>query len=41
MLERWQRLLPHARVERIDGAGHWPHEEEPARVVAALEAFLQ
>jgi len=40
-LERWQKLLPHARVEKIDGAGHWPHEEEPARVVAAIEAFLK
>ena len=40
-LERWQRLLPHAQVEKIDVAGHWPHEEEPARVAAAIEAFLK
>lgn len=40
-LERWQRLLPQARVERIDGAGHWPHEEEPGRVVEAIERFMK
>ena len=40
-LERWRSLLPDARVETIDGAGHWPHEEEPARVIAAIEAFLK
>ena len=40
-LERWRALLPSATVETIDGAGHWPHEEEPARVLAAIEAFLQ
>jgi haloalkane dehalogenase len=40
-LERWRRLLPDARVEIIDGAGHWPHEEEPARVIEAIERFLK
>jgi haloalkane dehalogenase len=40
-LERWQQLLPHAQVEKIEGAGHWPHEEEPERVVACLERFLK
>jgi len=40
-LERWRRLLPEARVETIEGAGHWPHEEEPARVIAAIERFLK
>lgn len=40
-LARWQSLLPHATVTRIEGAGHWPHEEEPARVIAALECFLK
>lgn len=40
-LERWQQLVPHAVVERIDGAGHWPHEEEPARVIEAIRRFLQ
>lgn len=40
-LERWRRLLPDAQVEAIEGAGHWPHEEEPARVVSAIERFLE
>ncbi len=40
-LERWKSLLPGARIETIDGAGHWPHEEEPGRVIAAIEAFLE
>jgi haloalkane dehalogenase len=40
-LERWQRLLPHACIEKIADAGHWPHEEAPARVVDAIEGFLQ
>ena len=40
-LERWQALLPGARVVRIDGAGHWPHEEEPARVIEEIRRFLQ
>lgn len=40
-LERWRTLLPEAQVETIDGAGHWPHEEEPALVVAAIERFLK
>jgi haloalkane dehalogenase len=40
-LERWRQLLPEARVETIDGAGHWPHEEEPARVIEAIERFLK
>ena len=40
-LERWRRLLPEAQVKTIEGAGHWPHEEEPARVVAAIERFLK
>src|SRR5688572_11912476 len=40
-LERWQRLLPAAQVAKIEGAGHWPHEEEPGRVIAAIEGFLK
>ena len=40
-LERWRRLLPEAQVETIAGAGHWPHEEEPGRVIAAIERFLE
>ncbi len=40
-LERWQRLLPNASVVKIETAGHWPHEEEPARVIGAIEVFLK
>jgi haloalkane dehalogenase len=40
-LERWRSLLPNAVVEPIAGAGHWPHEEEPAAVIAAIERFLK
>jgi haloalkane dehalogenase len=40
-LERWRSLLPNAVVEPIAGAGHWPHEEEPAAVIAAMERFLK
>jgi haloalkane dehalogenase len=40
-LERWRSLLPEARVVQIDEAGHWPHEEDPARVIAEIERFLQ
>ena len=40
-LERWKRLLPTATVVRLEGAGHWPHEEEPQRVNDAITRFLQ
>ena len=39
-LERWRALLPQASVVRLEQAGHWPHEEEPARVIAEIERFL-
>ena len=39
-LARWQSLLPAAEVRRLDSAGHWPHEEEPAAVVEAMTGFL-
>lgn len=39
-LTRWQTLAPHAETVTIDNAGHWPHEEEPARVIEAIERFL-
>ena len=39
-LARWREALPAARVVEMDGAGHWPHEEEPERVIAELRAFL-
>jgi haloalkane dehalogenase len=39
-LERWVAAFPHAAVTRVDDAGHWPHEEAPATVIAALRARL-
>jgi haloalkane dehalogenase len=39
-LERWKRALPGARVVTLAGAGHWPHEEEPAAVAGAVREFL-
>ena len=40
-LARWRSLVPNASVVEIAGAGHWPHEEEPALVIAAMERFLK
>jgi haloalkane dehalogenase len=39
-LDRWRQTLPHASIVEVAGAGHWPHEEEPETVAAALRAFL-
>ena len=39
-LARWREALPHARVVEIAEAGHWPHEEAPDRVIAAIRDFL-
>ena len=35
-----QRLFPAARIERIEGAGHWLHAEAPRPFEAAVRAFL-
>lgn len=32
-------LVPHARLEIIEGAGHFPHADQPDRFVALLTAF--
>ena len=40
ILQRWQRAMPHAHTTAIAGAGHWPHEEEPAAVVEALQRVI-
>jgi len=38
---RWLgRTLPHARTQRIPGAGHFPQEDAPDEVTRALEGFL-
>jgi haloalkane dehalogenase len=41
MLERWKRELPQARTAELPGAGHWPHEEDPAGVEKAIRRFLE
>ena len=38
-LERWRRLLPEARVAALEHAGHWPHEEDPDRVIREIRGF--
>jgi pimeloyl-ACP methyl ester carboxylesterase len=35
-LNSWRDVLPHARVWRIDGAGHLPIEEAPAQVASIV-----
>ena len=40
LLERWRRALPHAEVVELADAGHWPHEEAPDAVIAALAPFV-
>lgn len=40
-LRRWQRALPAAEVFDVGDAGHWPHEEQPQQVGAAISRFLQ
>lgn len=39
-LKRWHEALPEAKVVELVHSGHWPHEEEPEKVVAALAEFL-
>ena len=38
-LARWRAALPQARVVELP-VGHWPHEEAPDEVIAALREFL-
>lgn len=35
-----QKLIPHARVVRLDACGHYPHWEQPARFFEEVSAFL-
>jgi pimeloyl-ACP methyl ester carboxylesterase len=37
---RWQALVPHARVQTLDGAGHMLPYEQPEAFVAAVGRFL-
>jgi haloalkane dehalogenase len=40
ILARWKEALPEARVSELPESGHWPHEEEPEKVISALRGFL-
>ena len=39
-LARWREALPRAEVVELP-VGHWPHEEAPDEVVAAVRRFLE
>jgi haloalkane dehalogenase len=41
LLARFRAIFPQASVLELDRAGHWPHEEEPERCVASVQAFLE
>jgi pimeloyl-ACP methyl ester carboxylesterase len=38
---RWKALIPSARIEMIDGAGHMLPYEQPDRFAQAVTRFLQ
>jgi pimeloyl-ACP methyl ester carboxylesterase len=37
--ERFRTTLPEARLQLIEGAGHYPQEEQPAEVARAIASF--
>ena len=39
--ERWRAAIPDARLETIEGAGHFPLWEQPEAAVAQLTRFLE
>jgi haloalkane dehalogenase len=39
-LARFRTVFPRASALELEGAGHWPHEEQPQRCVASVQAFL-
>lgn len=41
VLERLIEAWPHATVARLPDAGHWPHEEEPARCLSEVRRALE
>lgn len=40
VLRRWSDAFPNAESHTISGAGHWPHEEEPEKVISFVSEFL-
>ncbi len=39
-LERLRGAWPHASCTALEGAGHWPHEEQPDRCVEEVRRFV-
>lgn len=39
-LKRWAAAYPDASIVKLQDAGHWPHEEDPTAVIAAIRTFL-
>ena len=39
--ERFRSTLPDARLELVEGAGHYPQEEQPVEVARAIAAFAR
>jgi haloalkane dehalogenase len=39
-LAKWREGVPHAQVVELADAGHWPHEEEPGKVMEAIRGFV-
>jgi haloalkane dehalogenase len=39
-LARFRQAWPHATVAELPDAGHWPHEEDPARCCKEVSEFL-
>jgi pimeloyl-ACP methyl ester carboxylesterase len=39
--ERQQLAFPSARIELLEGLGHWPFHEDPARVAELVVPFLR
>lgn len=40
-VEAVMQQFPQAQIHTIDNAGHWLHAEQPAEVMAEIEAYLQ
>ena len=38
-VERWQQMMPRSRTHIIDGGSHFPQEDDPAGIVAALRTW--
>jgi pimeloyl-ACP methyl ester carboxylesterase len=41
LAERQREAFPRARVEILDGSGHWPFADDPDRVAKLVVPFLR